>query len=103
MEFAEQLSIGDKVVLTATGEAAHRNHHETERSAISGVVGKMAGDALGGVAAGVVGQESYPSAGQVGVIEEKTRRWWGKAGFDYMVRWADGSKSRHLSKHLTKA
>lgn len=102
MEFAEQLSIGDRVMLTETGEQAHQNHHQTEKAAISGVVGQVAGKDVGDAVAGFAGQSSYPNAGHTGVIEEKTRRWWGKNGFDYTVRWADGASSLHLSKHLVK-
>ena len=71
MEFAEQLSIGDRVMLTETGEQAHQNHHQTENAAISGVVGQVAGKDLGDAVAGFAGQSSYPNAGQTGVIEER--------------------------------
>ena len=45
----------------------------------------------------------YPEASEVGEIVEKKERWWGKSGFDYLVRWEDNGKSTwHLSKHLQK-
>jgi hypothetical protein len=89
-------------MLTETGDQAHQNHHQTEKAAISGVVAQVAGKEIGDAVAGGAGQSSYPNAGQTGVIEEKTRRWWGKHGYDYTGRGGDGARSRHLSKHLVK-
>jgi hypothetical protein len=61
--------------------------------------GAAAGGAAGGVAAAIGGG---PEAGAIGKIVNKQGRWWGKSGHDYEVRWEDGSKSWHLSKHLNR-
>lgn len=58
-----------------------------------------AGAAAGGVAAAFGGG---PEAGMIGTIIDKKGRWFGQSGHDYEVRWEDGTKSWHLSKHLDR-
>jgi hypothetical protein len=68
-------------------------------TAAGATAGAAAGGAAGGVASAFGGG---PEAGAEGTIVEKQGRWWGQSGHDYKVRWADGSNSWHLSKHLIK-
>jgi hypothetical protein len=44
----------------------------------------------------------FPEAGFQGKIVDKRPRWFGQSGHDYEVKWQDGTKSWHLSKHLQK-
>ncbi len=136
MGFSEQLSVGDRVMLTKEGAKAHRNHQQTLAvgggaaavavalpaalpggitagigivSAGTGIGVGAGAQAAAGAAAGaglgkaVEGLFHYPEASEVGVIVDKQKRWWGKSGFDYLVKWDDSDhKTWHLSKHLRK-
>jgi hypothetical protein len=63
-----------------------------------------AGAAAGaGLGKAVEGFFHYPEASEVGVVVDKQKRWWGKSGFDHLVKWEDSDhKTWHLSKHLRK-
>jgi hypothetical protein len=67
--------------------------------AAGAAAGGAAGAAAGGVAAAFGGG---PEAGMIGKIIDKKGRWFGQSGHDYEVRWEDGTKSWHLSKHLDR-
>lgn len=128
MQYSEQLSVGDVVVLTPEGAKAHRAHHTTNAvvggATVAAVAAPIAlGAGLGiaaagtavGVSTGTVGAAAgasagaassafgnFPEGGLTGKIVDKQGRWWGQSGHDYEVAWEDGSKSWHLSKHLSK-
>jgi hypothetical protein len=134
MQFSPQLSVGDKVRLSGKGAKAHREHHIKEKAAgvavaaavatpvlVGGGIGVAVGggafgvgataQAAAGGAAGVAGGAaasalgSFPEGGATGKIIQKRKRWWGKSGHDYEVKWDDefgGGSSWHLSKHLER-
>jgi hypothetical protein len=128
MAYVEQLSIGDKVMLTSVGAKSHRIHHT--KNAVVGaavatavaapaVIGAGIGVAVAGTAVGVstgaagaaIGGAAgaatsafngFPEGGLTGQIVKKEKRWWGVSGHDYEVHWEDGSTGWHLSKHLMR-
>jgi hypothetical protein len=128
MQYSDQLSIGDNVVLTPEGAKAHRSHH-TRNSVVGGAavaalaapiaigagIGVAAAGTAIGVSTGTVGAAagasvgaatsafgSFPEGGLTGKIVDKKGRWWGTSGHDYEVAWEDGTNSWHLSMHITK-
>lgn len=128
VQYSDQLSIGDIVVLTPEGAKAHRSHHTTKAVvggaavaavaapiAIGAGIGVAAAGTAVGISTGTVGAAagasvgaassafgSFPEGGLTGKIVDKKGRWWGQSGHDYEVAWEDGTKSWHLSMHIIR-
>lgn len=105
MEYSLQLSVDERVRLTASGSRAHREHHLKEK-AIAGAI-KTANPITWAVTDAIANMNEtvFQPDGATGTIVDKRKRWWGKSGYDYKVAWdpqSGGGASWHLGKHLEK-
>ena len=117
MRYLKQPCVGQYVTLTKTGETAHCDYHNIQKTLVfmsggaaalpfilpgMGVVAAgsafaytAGAQAVTGAAAGGVGSQlinfNYPVAGQIGKVIECTERWWGEPGFDIRIQWLQES------------
>ncbi len=96
MNKVKALSVGDRVEITEEGTRAHQRYHDHHTD----VVAKVPIPHIGTVAETVKQIVfTFPEPGYKGTIVEIRRRWWEQSGYDYLVRWDEGSrKSWHLVK-----
>ncbi len=98
MKQVKALSVGDRVEMTEEGALGHQRHHDDYVDVVAKVPMPLIKTAAETAKEIVF---TFPDPGFKGTIVEMRKRWWGKSGYDYLVRWDERSgQSWHLSKHL---